>query len=423
MPHDSRALEHARSWMQQTILAEFTEELLARFRERGYGAATIRRYLRIIAHFGQWLDCRRLGAADVDLDLITTFLDRHLPRCQCRIRVDRDRKCVRAGVIQLARMLREAGVTPSAPDEERLPLAIRYELDQFEEYLDRVRGAAPATRTSRRHYTGEFLRWRFGDGPLALAELNAQDFRRFLLNRSCACRPGTVGVIATALRSYLRQLVLRGYPLEHLIAAVPRAACWSRARLPQHLTGEQEEQFLQVPDRSRPSGRRDYAMLLLMCRLGLRVSSVAALTLDGIDWRRGLVSLQGTKSRRIQVLPLPAAVENAVAAYLRDGRPRSRDRDRHVFLRHRPPVGLPVSTEVIRGVVRRAYHEAGLPASWTGTHRLRHTAAVRMVQARASIKQIADVLGHRCIDTTAVYAKVDLDTLQEVALPWPGRRP
>lgn len=419
MPPDPRQLERARSWMQKTVLAELTDSLVLRLRERGYSSATTSRYLRITAHFGQWLGNRRLTATDIDLGLVATFLDRHLPRCRCRIRVDRDRKCVRAGLTQLVTMLREAGVTPNRPDAKLRPEAIQYELDHFEQHLDRVRGAASATRISRRRYVAEFLRWRFGAGPLALAELNAQDLRRFLLERSRTCRPGTVGVIATSLRSYLRQLVLRGYPLEHLIAAVPGAACWSRGRLPQHLTREQEERFLHVPDRSRPSGRRDYAMLLLMCQLGLRVSSVAALTLDAIDWRHGVVSLQRTKSRRIQELPLPTIVENALVAYLRDGRPRSRDR--HVFLRHRPPVGRPVSTELTRGVVRRAYHKAGLPASWTGTHRLRHTAAMRMVQGRASIKQIADVLGHSCIDTAAIYAKIDLDTLREVALPWPGR--
>jgi len=420
MPPDSRALKRARSWMQQTILTEFTEDVVTRFHERGYCTATICRYLRNIAHFGQWLGYRRLDAANVDRDLVASFLDRHLPRCHCRTRVDRNRNAVRASLIHLVAMLREAGVTPARHDEEHRTGAIRHELDRFEEHLDHVRGAAPATRASRRRYAGEFLRWRFGSGPLDLAELTVQDFRRFLLERARTCRPGTVGVIATALRSYLRQLVLRGYPLEHIITAVPRAAQWSHARLPQHLTREQEERFLLAPDRSRPSGRRDYAMLLLMCRVGLRVSSVAGLTLDAIDWRRGVLSLQCTKSRRSQDLPLPAVVANAIVAYLCDGRPFSRDR--HAFLRHRPPVGRAVSTEVIRGVVRRAYQQAGLPASWTGTHRLRHTAAVRMVQAKVPIKHIADVLGHRCIDTTAVYAKVDLDTLRGVALPWPGRQ-
>ncbi len=207
--------------------------------------------------------------------------------------------------------------------------------------------------------------------------------------------------------------------MEHLIDSIPRAAQWSKARLPQHLTEEQEERFLRAPDRSRPTGRRDYAMFLMMCRLGLRVSEVADLTLGDIDWRQGTVSVHMAKSRRIHTLPLPSAVGDAVVAYLHDGRPGSRDR--HVFLRHRPPVGRGVSRGLIRGAARRAYQSAGLASSWTGTHRLRHTAAVRMVQGHASIKQIADVLGHRCVDTTAIYAKVDIEALREVALPWPGR--
>ena len=421
MPVDSQALERACFRVQQTILAEFTPGLLARLRDRGYSPATISRYLRVIAHFGQWLGQRDLSASEIGPDLITTFTDRHLCRCHCRVRVDRDRKSVRAGLAQLMMFLQEARFTPTPPRKGQCPEVIHRELDLFDGELDRVRGAAVATRVSRRRYVGEFLKWRFNGGPLDLGELSIQDFRRFLLQRSQSLRPGTVGVIATALRSYLRHLVLRGYSLEHLVGAVPRAASWRHAALPQHLTREQEECVLQVPDRTCASGRRDYAMLLLMSRLGLRVSSVATLTLDAIDWRRRVITLQGTKSRRAQVLPLPAVIETAITAYLRGGRPRSASR--YVFLRHRPPVGRPVSTELIRGVVRRAYRMAGLPSSWTGTHRLRHTAAARMVQERASIKQIADVLGHRSVDTTAIYAKIDIDALREVALPWPGRRP
>jgi len=157
------------------------------------------------------------------------------------------------------------------------------------------------------------------------------------------------------------------------------------------------------------------------CRLGLRASEVAGLQLENIDWRNGTITLHSAKSRRVHRLPLTAAVGTALVAYLRSGRPHSTDR--HLFLRHRPPCGRAVSTELIRGVVRRSYQRAGLPATWTGTHRLRYTAAARMVQGHASIKQIADVLGHRSIDTTAIYAKVDVETLRSVALPWPGELP
>ena len=419
MDCDSSALNRALSWIQMTTLSGCAEGLLSRFRDSRYGSATIIRYVRIIAHFGQWFDSRRFAPSDFSEDLVLDFLDRHLPGCRCRARIDRDRKCVRAALAHLAAALDQPSVAPAVRDRERWSSATLSELDRFDAHLAQARGAAGATRAWCRRYVGYFLEWRFGENSVLPEELCADDFRRFLLDRSRHCRPGTVGVIATALRSYLRYLVLLGHPVEHLIDSVPGVARWSKARLPQHLTEEQEARFLRAPDQSHSTGRRDYAMFLVMCRLGLRVSDVAALTLGDIDWRKGIVSVHVAKSRRIQLLPLPSEAGAAVVAYLRDGRPCSRDR--HLFLRHRPPVGRAVSTELIRGAVRRAYECAGLPSSWTGTHRLRHTAAARMVQGGASIKQIADVLGHRSVDTTAIYAKIDIQALRDVALPWPGR--
>jgi integrase/recombinase XerD len=419
MHHDSSALDRAVRLLRRTTLSGSVSHLVAHFQGCGYVDATIARYVRIASHFGLWLDRKRLAPSDFSEDLVLAFLNRHLPRCRCRARIDRDRKCVRAALVHLASVLRQAGVAPAGRDREHWSSATRRELDRFDKHLDHTRGVAAETRVSWRRYVGYFLERRFGEAPVVPGELRAEDFRRFLLDRSSQCRPGTIGVIATALRSYLRYLVLCGHPVEGLIQAVPRAAQWSKARLPQHLTEEQEECLLRAPDQSRPSGRRDYAMFLVMCRLGLRVGEVADLTLGDFDWSKGTVSVHAAKSRRTQLLPVPPLVGDAVIAYLKDGRPGGRDR--HVFLRHRPPVGRPVSKGLIRGAVRSAYESAGLPSSWTGTHRLRHTAAVRMVRGHASIKQIADVLGHRCVDTTAIYAKVDVDALREVALPWPGR--
>lgn len=419
MDFHASALDRALSWLRGTTLAECAGDLLRHFREGGYADATIIRYIRISAHFGEWLDHQQLAPSDYTAELADHFLHRHLPRCQCGARIDRDRKSVRAGLSHLAGVLQQRGVVSPVDNRDTIPPSIRQELGQFDEYLHHARGASEATRTYCQRYVREFLLQRFGEVSVIPEDLRAEDFRRFLLDRSHHCRSGTLGVIATALRSYLRFLVLRGHPVEHLIGAVPVAARWSKAHLPQHLTEAQEESFLHAVDRTRPSGRRDYAMFLMMCRLGLRVSEVAALTLDDIDWRTGTVAVHAPKTRRLHILPLPPEVGDAIVAYLHDGRPSNRVR--RVFLRHRPPVGGALTTELIRGAVRRTYNLAGLPSSWTGTHRLRHTAAARMLQSRATLKQIADVLGHRCIDTTAIYAKVDLEVLREVALPWPGR--
>ncbi|MDP6423064.1 MAG: site-specific integrase [SAR202 cluster bacterium] len=419
MTRDSSDLNRALSWLGKTTLAVSAGDLLLRFQDLGYADVTIIRYVRSIAHFGEWLDGKDLAPSDFSEELVSDFLDQHLPRCQCRTRIDRDRKGVRAALGHLGGILRRSGLVPAVQDEQRLPADIQREVDRFDEHLSHARGAAAATRTCRRRYVGYFLVWRFGKAPVVPEDLSAQDIRRFLLDRSAVCGPGTVGVIATTLRSFLRYLVFRGHPVGHLINAVPGVAQWRKARLPQHLTIDQEERFLRGVDQTSALGRRDYAMFLLMCQLGLRVSDVAALTLDDIDWHTGTLAVRVGKSRRTHLVPLPTPVARAIVAYLRDGRPCSEDR--HIFLRHRPPHGRATSTAVIRGAVRRAYKRSGLPSSWTGTHRLRHTAAARMLRRRATIKEIADVLGHRSIDTAAIYAKVDLEALREVVLPWPGR--
>jgi integrase len=155
-----------------------------------------------------------------------------------------------------------------------------------------------------------------------------------------------------------------------------------------------------------------------MSDLGLRVSEVVALTLDDLDWRRGILTVQGSKGRRGRTLPLPASLGRAISAYLRHGRPTAPDR--HLFLRHRGPLGAPVTHALIRAVFRRAYAAATGRTESVGTHVLRHTAAARMRAAGQSLKGIADVLGHRSLDTTATYVKLDVEALRDVALPWTG---
>ncbi len=187
------------------------------------------------------------------------------------------------------------------------------------------------------------------------------------------------------------------------------------------MTQEQLLRFLDSFDRTSVTGRRDYAMTLFMLELGLRVSEVTDLRLDDIDWRAGTVRIRSAKERRTRILPLPSRVGKATAIYLDGGRPLSAERQ--VFLRHRAPLGTPVSRELVRGVIRRAYARSACPHEWTGTHILRHTVATRLLQSGASLKEIADLLGHQSIDTAAIYGKVNLPALAAVAMPWPEVHP
>jgi site-specific recombinase XerD len=175
--------------------------------------------------------------------------------------------------------------------------------------------------------------------------------------------------------------------------------------------------FLDSFDRSTATGCRDYAMAQSMVRLGLRVSEVAELKLQDVDWHNGVLRIHSAKRRRLRELPLPQDVGSAIANYVKSGRPNSSSNS--LFLRHSVPVGTSVSRELVRGVIRRAYQRSGCSSNWTGTHVLRHTAATCLHQHGASLKEIADLLGHRSIDTSMIYTKVNLRSLDSVALPWP----
>jgi site-specific recombinase XerD len=185
------------------------------------------------------------------------------------------------------------------------------------------------------------------------------------------------------------------------------------------MTDSQLQAFLKTFDRSTPTGRRDYAMALCMADLGLRVGEVAALTLGDLDEAAGVLHLKGGKSRRDRALPMPQRLRRAVARY-RDDRPATSDP--HLFVRHRAPLAVGVSRGLVRGVMRRAYAQVPGCEKWTGTHVLRHTAATRLHRAGADLKRVADILGHKSIDTTVIYTKVDNERLSGVALPWPAAK-
>ena len=243
----------------------------------------------------------------------------------------------------------------------------------------------------------------------------------FTAGYAARCRPSSAQVAASSLRSLLRFLQLHGDCGPALVAAVPHLPSWRLDHLPRTMTDEQLRRFLARFDRSTPTGRRDYAMALCQVDLGLRVSEVSALRLEDLDWRAATLRIAGGKSRRTRELPLTEGVGRAIAEYLRRGRPATTCR--HVFVRHTVPVGTAIGTELIRGVIRRAFARVEGCAHWTGTHALRHTAATRLHRRGASLKEVADLLGHRSIDTTAIYTKVDLPTLAAVALPWPEVQP
>lgn len=407
------------AWLGASVLAPSVEAYGGYLRHHGYCARGIRAYLCGVGHFAHWLTEKRIALGRIDEALVRRFLTRHLPVCRCPSPCKRGVHEVRAALQHLLRVLRHEGRIPGP--SVRIAPAIREELERFDAYLDEVCGLALSTRVSRLRWAHKFLHKRFGRRPLDITRLKPGELLSFITRQAERCKPGTVHVLGCALRSYLRFRAFHGNRTEALIAAIPRVAQWPQSRLPQHLTADELARFLDAFDQRTISGQRGYAIARCLSDLGLRASEVARIELEDLNWYEGTLRIRTTKSRRVDLLPLPVPTGQAIVQYLRNARPKTASRA--LFVRHRAPIDVPVSTEVVRGTVRLAFARCGLSARYSGTHVLRHTAATRWLEAGANLKDIADLLRHRCLDTSTIYAKVDLAKLAVIAAPWPGSAP
>jgi integrase/recombinase XerD len=286
----------------------------------------------------------------------------------------------------------------------------------YERFLSSERGLAPATLISYLSIVRRFLTAHFGNKALRLQDLQPQDLHRFILRQVPRSSRTYSKLIVTALRLFLRFLCQRGSIMTDLASALFGVAHWRLSHLPKSLPPDQVEQLLRCCDRSTASGQRDYAILLLLARLGLRGGEVLAMTLDDLDWERGEILVRG-KGQRLERLPLPKDVGTALVQYLRQVRPTCSTRK--VFIRLKAPHrGLRQTS--ICCVVRRALQRAGLNPDCKGAHLLRHSLATKMLCRGASLDEIGQLLRHRQPTTTQIYAKVDIKALRGIALPWMG---
>jgi site-specific recombinase XerD len=405
-----------RDWLGSSVLSQSADAYVGYLQDQRYCPASVRAYVHSVEHFAHWLTKRRVSLGSINDGLVGHFVTKHLPTCKCPSPCQRNVSAVRPALGHLLHVLRAEGCISEQP--VLVPQAIQHELDRFDAHLDAVCGLAQATRTSRRMWVGKFLVDHFGSAPIEIERVQPIDIVEFMVRPTNHYSPGTAGVLGSALRSYLRFRALSCEDrVETLVAAVPTVAQWRLAAVPTHLTSEEIGRFLDAFDRHTSSGQRGYAMARCLSDIGLRASEVAAIQLDDLNWREGTLTIGRGKSRRADVLPLPVAAGKAIVQYLQGARPKSANRA--LFVRHRAPFNAPISAEFVRGAVRRAFARCGLER-YTGTHVLRHSAAMRMRCAGASLKEIADVLRHRSLDTTRIYAKVDLPRLAAVAAPWPG---
>ena len=299
------------------------------------------------------------------------------------------------------------------------PSSVHYPvLKEFDEHLINAVGAARKTREMYLRYSQEFLRDCVGeDTPLGTVKWDLLKVASFVADRHGNRGTQTMKSTATALRSFFRFLEMKGWGDKRLVSAVPMIPRYRLSSVPEFMTREQLNQFLRSLPRREPLERRDYAVVLCLARLGLRVHEVALLSIDAIHWRDGFVDINSDKTRRSDVMPLPKDVGGAIVAYLKRGRPATKTRQ--IFVRHKQPIGTSISGGAISALFRRRLKKSGMELPGRGAHRLRHTLATHLVQQGTPLKQIADILRHRSLDTTVLYAKVNLPMLRKVALPWP----
>jgi len=373
---------------------------------RGYSRWAVSRRLWQLDLLSRWLEREGFSPGELTAERVGAFLAaRRVAGCSSWL-------SVRGAALPLG-YLRELGVVPAAAAPAVVEDPLERILAGYRRYLVDERGLTELPVVRYEAAARLFLTGRLSADGSGLERLGGADVSLFLAAECPKRSVWTARRLTTGLRSLLRYLYLTGAIPNPLVWAVPAVADLRDRSLPRGLEAAVVKRLLDSCDRRRTVGRRDYAVLLVLSRLGLRAGEVAALTLDDIDWRAGELLIHNGKGRRDQRLPLPADVGAAIVSYLRR---RPQIEDRALFLRVIAPAEG-ISRRGVSAIVGTACKRAGAPA--VGSHALRHTAASEMLKAGASLQEIGEVLGHQEPRTTARYAKVDRKTLRALARPWP----
>lgn len=378
-------------------LTRYVEGFAAELRARGYSELSLVNQLRLMSDLSRWLQSKRIVVAKIDGAAVDRFVSRR--------RRTYTHFTTKRALGPLLAHLQAAGAMAAIAVVEQAKTGLLWE---YEQYIVEERGVTPAVRHRYLAVADEFLHGR------KVSSLTARDVTRHVsAHAGISWFEGWL----SALRSVLRFLFMTSKTQTDLVFAVPSAPGWTQTSLPQALEPDELAAVLASRDRRTITGCRDYAVLILLSRLGLRACEVAAMQMEDIDWRSGEIEIRG-KGRSLARLPLPTDVGEVVVAWLRRGR-RSKT-TRSVFVGVRAPYG-PLTSQAIVGIASTALRAAGIDRG--GAHRLRHTAATQMLRRGASMTEIAQVLRHRHLNTTAIYAKVDSASLRTIAKPWPADGP
>ena len=389
-------------------LGSYIDGFVTLLLHEGYKPQSVKKKYDLVTDLSRWMERRKLPVARLDEEQLTQFRINRQRRCRLR-RADM------WTVDQLVRYLRDLGCVPVRSkkiDRTSLGQLTR----DFESYLSVERGLSQSTVHDYPEIARRFLNDRFGNKPVRVKSLRPQDVHRFIVRHLKAGSPGQAKRVVNALRSFLRFLRQRNKITIDLAAGVPGVAYWRFSHLPRSIPPNQVRQLLASCDRTTPSGQRDYAILLLMARLGLRAGEVVRMTLEDLDWTCGEIVVTG-KDQRQDRLPLPRDVGAALVSYLHNARPECSTRQ--VFIRIKPPHRGLKAGGAIRRVMRSALERAELNPEFKGSHLLRHSLATNLQRRGATLAEIGQLLRHNDLTTTQIYAKVDIAALRTVALPWP----
>jgi site-specific recombinase XerD len=375
--------------------------------------------LQVLA-FDRWLERRNIALGNLNKSHILRYQRRLSRRYGSRrygLRHIETRRRELFNLEQLLDFLRQQGACALSPAAQQTPIDII--ASKFEHHLRSERGLANETVSRYTTTARQFLADRFGTDPVSLHSLLPTDVIEFIRRQTTHLQPSAVKCEVTGLRSFLRYAQYCGEISSQLVASVPSVATWTTTpKLPKAISAEHAKRAIDSCDIHTADGLRDRAVLLILSRLGLRAGEVIKLRLDDIDWDVAQLRVHG-KGRHESLLPLPADVGKAIAAYLKSGRPASDDRS--LFLRSIAPIrGLKEDSDAVGSIVSRALRRAKVDSPHKGSHQFRHALAVGMLQRGASLSEIGEVLRHRSPQSTSIYARVDVEALRTIAFVWPG---
>lgn len=402
---DPRTLKRMRECLLGANVEAFAQQMI----DQGYARTSARYALQLVADFGCWLSRHRILVPQVTAECLASYLKYRSERRHFR---SGDASILR----RLLRLLIEQGIVVQATPVE--PTPVERLAAEFRRYLEQERRLAPATLSNYLEFARRFLARNARDGEVRLERLLAADVVGFVQQEAARLHHAKrAKLMTTAVRTFLQYARYRGLIATDLRTSVPTVANWSMVSLPNALSSDELQRLLSSCEHETSVGRRNWAILLLLARLGLRAGEVVGLTLDDVDWAAGELCIRGAETRTDR-LPIPRDVGEALADYLCHVRPTCASRQ--VFVRIRAPHRGFATSAAISSLVQRALAHAGLNPVHKGAHLLRHTVATQMLRQGASLAEIGELLRHRSQQTTMIYAKVDLDMLRPLALPWPG---